>query len=163
MAFTTKKPENGLIPEGTYEVFFKSGGYPDATKSGTEYFNIPLVIRNDVEQKCKNMYIWDAIWVHSSQKHIDYKVDHISDAVGIPYGTAFESLEDWGKYLRGKAMKVTVKHGEYNGKTTVNIQSYAKTDYPEVKHKIKTADVSVEVNPDDYEELAEDDDGDFPF
>lgn len=163
MSFTTKKPTDRIIPVGTYEVYLKNGGYPDATKGGTEYFNIPLVVRNDVDQKCKNLYIWDAIWVKSSQKHIDYKVNHISDAVGIPIGTEFENLEQWGEFLKGKAMKVEIVHGEYNGQTTVNIKSYAKTAFPEIKHQLKKSRESeLDINPDEYEELTEDD-GDLPF
>ena len=56
----------------------------DATKSRTVYMNIPMIVRNDVEQKCKNMFIWDSIWVNSTQKHIDFKTGAISAAFSIP-------------------------------------------------------------------------------
>ena len=157
MAFRTSKPSNGLLPEGTYEVILKDGGYMDVTKGGTPYLNIPLVVRNDVDQNGKNAYIWDAIWTESSQKHIDFKVNNISDAVGIPYDTEFETIEDWGLYIKGKCMRVKVTHEEYNGNENLNVSGYLKTEYPDCKHVFKK-----KIDPDEFETL-EDDDGDLPF
>lgn len=157
MAFRTSKPSNGLLPEGTYEVILKDGGYMDVTKGGTPYLNIPLVVRNDVDQKGKNAYIWDAIWTESSQKHIDFKVNNISDAVGIPYDTEFETIKDWGLYIKGKCMRVKVTHEEYNGNENLNVSGYLKTEYPDCKHVFKK-----KIDPDEFETL-EDDDGDLPF
>ena len=51
MSFKVPEPSYNLIPEGTYEVILKDGGYMDSTKGGTVYMNIPMVVRNDVSQK----------------------------------------------------------------------------------------------------------------
>ena len=56
-----------IIPEGDYEVMTKSVDY-NTTKGGTLYISIPMVIRNDVEQECKNRHIWHAIWKRKEQK-----------------------------------------------------------------------------------------------
>lgn len=158
MALRTSKPTHGLLPEGTYEVILKDGGYMDVTKGGKPYMNIPLVVRNDIEQKGKNAYIWDAIWTGSSQKHIDYKFNNISDAVGIPYDTEFPDLEKWGEYIKGKCMRVKITHEEYNGEPSLNVSGYSKTEHPDCKHIFKK-----KVDPDEFEAIDDDDDGDLPF
>ena len=51
----------GLVPVGEYEVVIKRGSQM-ATPGGTEYLNIPMVIRNDVEQPRQNAYLWHKVW-----------------------------------------------------------------------------------------------------
>ncbi len=163
MSFKVPEPSYNLIPEGTYEVILKDGGYMDSTKGGTVYMNIPMVVRNDVSQKCKNMFIWDSIWVNSTQKHIDFKTGAISAAISIPPGTEFESIEQWGAFLKGKVLRVSVRHEEYNGTMQANINGYYKTEFPDVKHVFKSKSVAVVPDPDDFEEIPVPDDGDIPF
>lgn len=163
MSFKVPEPSYNIIPEGTYEVILKDGGYMDATKGGTTYMNIPMVVRNDVEQKCKNMFIWDSIWVNSSQKHIDFKVGSISAAISIPPGTDFGTIEQWGAFLKGKVLRVTVKHEEYQGNMQANVSGYYKTAFPDVKHVFKSKSVAVTPDPNDFEEIPVPDDGEMPF
>ena len=163
MSFKVPEPVFNIVPEGTYEVILKDGGYMDVTKGGTTYLNIPMVVRNDVEQKCKNMFIWDSIWVNSTQKHIDFKISSISAAVGIPPGTEFDDFEQWGAFLKNKVLRVTVKHEEYQGKMQANISGYYKTAFPNVKHVFKPKSVVVTPDPDDFEEIPIPDDGEIPF
>ena len=150
MSFKVPEPSYNLIPEGTYEVILKDGGYMDSTKGGTVYMNIPMVVRN-------------SIWVNSTQKHIDFKTGAISAAISIPPGTEFESIEQWGAFLKGKVLRVSVRHEEYNGTMQANINGYYKTEFPDVKHVFKSKSVAVVPDPDDFEEIPVPDDGDIPF
>lgn len=165
MAFSVPEPTNNLIPEGAYEVILRDGGYMDSTPNRTVYMSVPLTIRNDVEQDCKNQIVWDAIWTGSTDKHINFKVGNISKGVGIAPGTEYATIEEWGKALRGKVMKVTVVHEEYQGRTNARVGSYALTGHPDVKHVWKEKKKSVAVVPDeaDFEEIPTPDDGDIPF
>lgn len=163
MPFKVPEPSYNLIPEGIYEVILKDGGYMDATKGGTTYLNIPMVVRNDVEQRCKNMFIWDSVWIHSTQDHINFKTGAISAALKIPPGTEFESIEQWGEFLKGKVLRVAVKHREYNGNMQVNVSGYYKTAHPDVKHVFKSKSIAVVPDPDDFEEIPIPDDGELPF
>lgn len=161
MSFKVPEATSNIVPEGIYEVIMKDGGYMDATKGGTVYMNIPLVIRNDVNQKCKNMIVWDAIWTEASEKHINFKVGNISKAIELPAGTDFDDIEAWGAFLKGKVMKISVKHNEYNGQISAQAAGYYKTDYPDVKHVFKAKSVAVTPDINDFEEIP--DDGDIPF
>lgn len=165
MPFKVPEPSYNLIPEGIYEVILKDGGYMDATEGGTTYLNIPMVVRNDVEQKYKNMFIWDAVWTSSTQKHIDFKTGAISAALEISPGTEFESIEQWGEFLKGKVLRVAVKHEEYQGKMQVKINGYYKTECPDVKRVFKSKSIAVVPSPENFEEIPipDDDDGEFPF
>lgn len=160
-----KVPEftGGLIAEGSYEVILKDGGYMDTTKGGTVYLNIPMVIRNDVDQKFQNAIVWDSIWVNGSERGINYKVGAISNAVGLTAGAEFKDIEDWGRYLKGKAIRITVKHNEYNGNINAQPAFYAKTAFPDVKHVFKSKSVAVVPDEADFEEIPVPDDGDCPF
>lgn len=110
------------------------------TNEGKEYFSIPLIIRNDVEQRFQNAIIWDSIRAMHSDKAISYKTNVIGQAVGIEEGREFANLEEWGKAIKGFPLKVTVGSREYNGKTYQDIKKYEKTDTKEMKHKFKKAE-----------------------
>ena len=42
--------EDSLLPEGEYEMVIKSA-CENVTKGGTQHISIPMVVRNDVQQK----------------------------------------------------------------------------------------------------------------
>ena len=51
----------GMVEEGTYEVIVAKA-FEDATPNGAIFINLHLQIRNDIEQKNKNKYIFGSIW-----------------------------------------------------------------------------------------------------
>jgi hypothetical protein len=141
MAFRTDYTNVGnlMVPPGEYEVVVKGAYFDKAKTTNKDYFSIPLVIRNDVEQKYQNARIWDGIF-GLTDKAIAWKTNNISSAVKIPEGAEFEDLDDWGRYIIDKPMRVKVKHEDYEGRTQARIQFYNETKFPDVKHVHKEKD-----------------------
>ncbi len=133
-----KDTENSdIIPEGEYEVFIKSAS-ETTTKQGKRYINVTFVVRDDVEQKCKNKYIWHQIWKKREPNQADLacggynnqQIQILSKAVEFENGRQFESIEDWCSQLEGRVAKVTVRHEKFNGYVNAKVQKIEKTKYP---------------------------------
>jgi hypothetical protein len=130
---------NNVKPEGEYEVLVNRAGYRD-TQTGKTYYEIAMVIRNDVEQQYQNGYINAAsIWAPDNEKAVGFVVNNISRAVGIPVGTEFEDLADWGAAILGKPLRVVLYHDNYTGEPREKIRRYLPTQFPDVKHAYKDA------------------------
>ncbi|MBR2284588.1 MAG: DUF669 domain-containing protein [Ruminococcus sp.] len=149
MAFktnTTATATNELIPEGEYEVIIRNAEEKQSYSGTNTKLNFSLVIRNDVEQKQKNRYLFLEIWKkhepNADDKQVDsYNYAHLMSLVkavgGIPDGTEFETVLDLCKVLVGKCMRVKVTHNTYNGRTSEKIdQLYGlmPTKFPDCKH-----------------------------
>ena len=136
----------GIIPIGEYEVIIKSA-LEDVTKGGTPYINVPMIIRNDIEQPYKNAYIWHSIWHVKEPKDADkacggyssYGIQTISKAAGLQNGKKYADLQAWGADLKSKLIRVSVKHEEYQGNTQVKVKYCSETKYPVCNHVYKTA------------------------
>lgn len=127
-----------LMPEGEYEIIIKSA-FEDATKNGIPYINIPLVVRNDVEQPYKNKHIFHSMWKNKESGEYNFKaINTIAKAIGIPNGTKFESLEQLLDSFKNKTAKITIKHNEYNGTTSERVSFWNPTKFPECKHVFKS-------------------------
>lgn len=174
-----------LIPEGEYEVIISKIEEKASFSGSNTKLNFSLIIRNDVEQKYQNRYIFLEIWKKHNPNEMDrqvnnYNFSHLMNVVkhcGIPDGTEFESVADLCKELVNKCMRVTVHHEVYNSKTSAKIdQLYGLSDtkFPECKHQLKgvqTSDtfvqkpaesfVSSKNSLDDFEEVLNPDD--IPF
>lgn len=155
--------QGGLIPEGEYEVIIHAA-HEDATGGGTIYFSIPLIVRNDVEQPYKNAFIWHALWKRKEPTAADMacggygngQIQMISKAAGLENGRKFEDLRDWGNALRGRLLRVTVKHEEYQGKVNARVAYVNSTKRPNCNHQFKD-----KKNPEIFREVESDDD--LPF
>lgn len=154
-----------ILPEGEYEGVIKYAG-EDATKGGTMYMGVTIVVRNDVDQTGKNAYIWHHIWQKKTPTQADnacggyvsFQIQSLSKAVGIPAGKKFDSLSDWADELKDKLVRVTIEHEEYNGQTNAKVKWVNPTKYPECKHRWKSKD-----EPEDFEEVPSPTDEDLPF
>jgi hypothetical protein len=125
----------GQIAPGEYEVIVKGASF-HTTKKGVEIFSIPLTVRNDVDQKYKNFTIWDGIFALHSDKAIGFKVNNIGNAVKLPEGSEFEDLDEWGKAIMKKPMRVRVIHDEdFGGRASVT--NYSESRFPQVNHTEK--------------------------
>ena len=147
MDYSNIKEGGGLVPEGDYEVVIKSA-FIDATPSGTIYINIPLIIRNDIEQPYKNAYIWHALWQKKTPTKQDEEFDGFSsaqifrlcNAAGIPSDAEFKEFGDILEVLAGKLLRVTLYHDEYNGKTNAKVKFTNVTQHADCKHVFKVKD-----------------------
>lgn len=155
MNFSTNYDDLGssLLPEGKYECIVKDA-FPSETKKGTPYLDIRLVIRNDVEQKYQNKYIFHSIWKKKEPSEQDKQVDgysfkqlmSLANAAGLPSGKNYASVEELCKDFVGKCVGVETEHDEYDGKTNVRVKYCNKTEYPECKHVFKEASAAADSN-----------------
>lgn len=149
-----------LIPEGEYEVVIKAA-FEDTTKKGTVYINIPLIVRNDVEQKFQNAYIWHALWKRKEPTAEDRgcggystkQIQTLSKMAGLENGKKYEGLEDWCDDLKHRMIRITVKHEEYNGNVSAKVGYVNESKHQKLKHQFKTTGII----PEGFEEIKGDD------
>lgn len=135
---------SGLLPPGRYECIVKDA-VPAVTKNGTPYLDIRFVIRNDVDQKYQNKYIFHSIWKKKEPTEQDKQVDgysfaqlmSLANAVKLPSGKNYASVEDLCKDFVGKCANIEIEHHKYNGKTSERVKYCNQTAYPECKHVSK--------------------------
>lgn len=173
-----------LIPKGEYEVIITQI-QERTTQNGKTGLNFTLVIRNDVDQKCKNRCIFLTFWKRLEPTQADMQVQgysfkqvmQLAKAVRLPAGKNYETVYSLCDELGKKTMRVTVGHKEYNGRTSEEVKYMNETQFPECKHVFKNAVTADTVaqrppetfanagqsygTPDDYEEVFSD--GKLPF
>ena len=138
-----QKP-NGVKPEGDYEVIIVKAEERQ-TKGGKTGLNLSMVIRNDVDQKYKDGYLFHTLWKRKEPTAADLQVKGygfnqvmaLGKAAGLPDGKDYASLEDFLKDLIGKSVRVHLVHEEYKGEKQERISWMNPTDYPEVRHVMK--------------------------
>lgn len=149
MAFGTnydevKDEEYGLIPEGTYEVVIRNIE-EKTTKNGATGLNVSTVIRNDVEQNCKNRFIFTTYWKRREPTDVDKQVQgysfnqimRLAKSANIPSGKSYETVLDLCKDLIGRTLRLTIEHEEYNGKERENVKYTNASKFPDCKHIFK--------------------------
>ena len=157
-----------IIPEGEYEVVIREAKI-STNSNNKEYIDVPMIVRNDVEQKYQNGYIWHALWKRKTPSAADeavggysnYEIQALSKAVKFNNGDTFNSLDEWMDKLAGRTLRVIIKHEEYNGKTQAKVRSVSETQYPEYRHVFKSKSSAVDDDKPRFEELGKDDD--LPF
>lgn len=142
----------GGIQDGVYEVIITTM-QEDATQSGTEYTDVRLTVRNDVDQKYKNQIIFHKIWkAKATGKYNMRNFNTLGAAIQEQLkNTSFNTLEELFQEFRGKALRVQVKNetSEYNGKTyeNLNVKQMGKTQFPDIQHQFKDGQNPNESNP----------------
>lgn len=131
----------GGLADGTYETVIENM-FEDATQSGSEYIDIRLVVRNDIEQKGKNSLIFPKIWkAKATGKYNKSMLNTIGKYAKMDATKQYNSLQDVFDDLIGKPLKVTVKNekSEYNGNTyeNLNVKRWEFTEFPNVQHQFK--------------------------
>lgn len=133
-----------IIPEGDYEVIVKNIE-EKTTKNGATGLNFSLVVRNDVEQKCKDRYIFYTLWKRKEPTDADKQVQgygfnqvmKVAKSAKLPNGKSYETVLDMCKDLMHKTLKVTVEHREWNGKQQENVKLVNTSTFPDCKHVFK--------------------------
>lgn len=136
-------------PEGEYEVIIKS--LEEKTfKTGTMGLNMKLLIRNDVDQSCKNGFLFHTFWRRKAPTSQDELTNgysfnqmmYLSQLAGLPNGKNYDSFEDFLGDMVDKCIRVTLEYDHdrlYNGKPQERISAMTKTHFPDCRHKYKTA------------------------
>lgn len=130
----------GLIAEGDYEVVVLKA-FEDAAKSGTQFINLHLIIRNDIDQKHKNQFLFGSLWRNkeSGQYHAGM-INTVAKAFKIENGKKFNNLEELLKEFIGKTARVNVKHEEYNGNTNARVKGWEQSRFNGCNHVYKTSE-----------------------
>lgn len=129
----------GLIEEGEYEVVVAKA-FEDVSKNGSVFINLHLVVRNDIDQKYKNKYIFASIWQskETGQYHPGM-INTVAKALRIENGKRFNTLQELLDDFLYKTARVTVKHEEYNGRTNARVQSWEQSKFTTCNHQFKTS------------------------
>lgn len=135
---------DGGIQDGTYETVITKFE-ESATQSGTEFVDVRLTVRNDIDQKYKNNIVFHRIWKAKATQKYDMRFfNTIGSAAQLQQGKQYKSIEELFQDFLGKPVRVTVKNetSEYNSKTyeNLNVKRWEKTKFPELAHKFKTED-----------------------
>ncbi|MEB7800436.1 DUF669 domain-containing protein [Staphylococcus xylosus] len=135
---------DGGIQDGTYETVITKFE-ENATQSGTEFVDVRLTVRNDIDQKYKNNIVFHRIWKAKATQKYDMRFfNTIGSAAQLQQGKQYKSIEELFQDFLGKPVRVTVKNetSEYNGKTyeNLNVKRWEKTKFPELGHQFKTED-----------------------
>lgn len=133
-----------ILPEGEYEVIIRNVE-ERTTKNGATGLNLSLVVRNDVEQKFKDRYIFYTMWKRREPTDADKQVQgysfaqimRVAKSAKLPNGKTYETILDMCKDLIGKTLKVTLEHREWEGKKQENVKYVNGSDYPDCKHVFK--------------------------
>lgn len=138
---------NELLPIGNYEVIIKSAAL-NATKNGAPYLDIRMVIRNDVEQRYQNKYIFHSIWRKKNPSPQDIQVDgynfdllmKLAKAAKLPAGKDYATVEELCRDFINKCVNVEIDHQTDNtGKLRERVKHCNETKYPECRHAFKEA------------------------
>jgi len=127
-----------MPPEGQYECLIKMAKY-SMTRNGTEYLHIALLVRDDVEQEGMGESIDWSVWRKRSPGRHDPDgfaagtIQHISKVVGFENGMEFATIDDWMRALKGRTVRVEIKHEEYNDRVRARVAYSYETEHPEVK------------------------------
>lgn len=133
-----------IKPEGEYECIIVKCE-ERTTRNGATGLNFTYVIRNDVEQKFKNGYIFDTLWKRKEPTQADMSVNGYGfgqimatgKAASLPDGKDYENLDAFLADLINKPIRITIKHEEYNGKMQERVSYKDPTKFPDVKHIMK--------------------------
>lgn len=136
----------GLIQAGEYEVVIRNIE-ERTTKNGATGINLSLVIRNDVEQKYKDRYLFHTLWKRKEPTEADMQVQGYSfkqimilaKSAKLPSGKAYENVQQLCEDLLKRPLRVTVEHeiNNYDGKTRENIRYINESKFPECRHVYK--------------------------
>lgn len=128
----SKAAQTGGVKDGTYECLVNQAT-EKATPGGAEYFELDLIIRNDVEQPFKNAHIFAKNWKSKAEnKYNEGMIMAIAQSLQLQDGKQYNGLDDLLADFILKPVLVTVKNeeSEYNGKTynNLNVRKWDKTN-----------------------------------
>lgn len=122
------------VENGTYEVVVATAEQ-SASKTGTDFLDIRLKIRDDFQQKFRNNLIFDKVWINKQTlQYPEWALQRYAKAVKIPEGIEINTIEQFLDIIKGKTLKVTVKNeqSESNGVTydNLNIKKMEQSELP---------------------------------
>ena len=119
-----------LVPEGEYEVVITEvESKPSST--GNPMLKLVLTVRTDVDQPAQKRKLFENLV--QTEKAM-FKFQQLSKVLGFAEGMGFATIEDYGKAIKFKALRIKVKHEDntYKGETKKQerIQYYMDAKVP---------------------------------
>ena len=109
LKYDSKKAEGTftLLPPGEYEVFISEidHGY---SSTGNEMLTVNYTVRDDVQQEGQGTKIKYDRFVNTEAAH--WRFHALNKALGADEGAEWNDFSEWMPYIKGKAVKVVVKH-----------------------------------------------------
>jgi hypothetical protein len=111
LKFDAKKSEGTftLLPEGEYEVFISEIDY-GFSSNGNEMLTVNYTIRDDVDQEGQGTKIRFDRLVNTEAAL--FRFHALNKALKAEEGAEWEDFSEWQHFIKGKAVRVVVKHEE---------------------------------------------------
>lgn len=130
------------LSAGEYEVIIKYVSMDVTKTNNTAYISVVLIIRNDVDQPCKNKHIWYKLWKRKTPSPADKgcggfsskQIQTLSKSAKLADGASYEGLDDWFAALQNRLIRVTVKIDETYGPEVAYVN---ESKFPDCKHVFK--------------------------
>jgi len=121
-----------LLKDGEYEMMIMDSKH-GITEGGSEYIELSLKVRDDIEQESQNEYLTERIY--KSKETGEYsvrRINNICKSAGIPENSEFEDEEDLGRNLLACLVIAVVKiqFDDYRGEDINRIAYYKPTKIP---------------------------------
>lgn len=138
------------VENGTYEVVVATAEQ-SASKSGTDFLDIRLKIRDDFQQKFRNNLIFDKVWINKETlQYPEWALQRYAKAVKIPEGVEINTIEQFLDIIKGKTLKITVKNeqSESNGVTydNLNVKKMEQSELPPYSGAVSSEPVSAKAD-----------------
>ena len=135
----------------------------DATRSGSEYMELDLIVRNDVQQKHQNQHIFHKIWKKKDTGKYNFQMfNTLGWAFRLQENKSYSSIDDLMQDFFMKVAKVTVKNekSEPNAQGVIydnlNVKRWEQSAFQNIQHQFKDSSKpndfsgsSIEINDDD--------------
>lgn len=168
--YSNNSSEFSILPPGKYECMIHKA-FTNA-KGRTIYFQVILIVRNDVAQQYQNHRIFHAIWQKKPENQTadDKKVDGFSykqlmnlcQSAGLPSGKKYADIDALGMDLVGKPVIVDIVNDEWNGKKQEKVKWMYASKFPDCQHMMYEVKPAAESGG-QLDVVVEDDDEDLPF
>lgn len=111
LKFDSKKAEGTftLLPEGEYEAFISEIDH-GFSSSENEMLTVNYTIREDVDQEGKGQKLRFDRFVNTEKAH--WRFHALNKALKVDEGAEWEDFAEWQHFIKGKAVRVVVKHEE---------------------------------------------------
>jgi len=146
MAFTldTNDVFEGGITDGIYEVVIDKV-IPKTTPGGTDHIQFDMIVRNDVDQKFKNVHIFHSVWkAKATGKYNPKSFNTIGKACQMQNGKVYNSMDEILADFEKRVCKVKIKNenSTHDGKNyeNVNVKDWGTTLLTQCNHKYKSTD-----------------------
>ena len=124
-----------LAPEGDYEVLISQARF-DQTAGSKEYIRLSLSIREDIAQEGAGQRLDYRVWKwresvdRDPQGYPQHILQRLARCAGLPNGQEYPDIAGLLEALCGRAIKVSVRHEEYNEVVRAKVNYIMPSDEP---------------------------------